>query len=846
MMTRSSTATAAGPYPLGDGERLGRLRQLIDWAGLGGRGWDPGREVFAPDPADAVFGFAECRAAACDEASCTRMGLCWRCYGWWRASPPETSFASFCQTVPARATQGGDLCRLCRTPGHERPARTHGFCQACFSMMRDRDQTAAAYLGGDDQFPAASPRPSFGRCMVVACDRWASGATPALCDAHDQHWRDAGRPTGGAFGRWSARQLPLKVGTRVAVLRGLAEGAQLEVLYGLQCRARAERRTSPASVQGAVNALRARGSASVLELPIDPRRRGDDATQFLAFTADRVTLALADAGTEATKDAWDLRVFGRGGGVLRFGLLSQQWLGQAAKQWALERLNTVEKPDAVQRPLGSLARFSESLRRHRHDDGIDPTRLSRADVLAFSNDLAHLEAAGRLSRATRRKSLEDVDRFLREARGMGLSKPGRPLAGLPDDVVVHRRDRILDVVDDDRGRALPQVVVDQLLDPDALERLEAGSDADARAIVELEAHVGRRTGELCGLRWDCLTSDEVIDETGRICPAPVLVHDMPKVGIRNYHLPIGEDAAEVIRAQQARVQARYPDTPTAQLALFPAPLRNPRGVKPRGRSNVAQFIRAWVDNLPRLVGPGGEDYDRSEITFYSWRHCYAQRHADRGTPIEVVAALMGHNNLSTTRCYYQVTQERQRRAVDLLAKLQVDRAGDRSRPTVERLLDSEVLRDAVGQVAVPFGVCREPTNVKAHGQACPFRHQCFGCTHFHSDPSFLPELRAQLARLLGDRERLRAAIPQLEDWARNGAIPSTEEIAAVRRVIDRCQELLTDVADDERAQIEEAITTMRRTRAQLDTSVPVRFLGVVTQPSPTLFPNVSRQQEAAG
>jgi hypothetical protein len=153
------------------------------------------------------------------------------------------------------------------------------------------------------------------------------------------------------------------------------------------------------------------------------------------------------------------------------------------------------------------------------------------------------------------------------------------------------------------------------------------------------------------------------------------------------------------------------------------------------------------------------------------------------------------------------------------------------------------LRDAVGQVAVPFGVCREPTNVGAQGRACPFRHQCFGCTYFRSDPSFLAELRAHLGRLLADRERLRAAVPELEDWARNGAIPSAEEVAAVRRVIDRCQELLSDLTEGERSEIDEAIAVLRRTRAQLDTAVPVRFLGTVGQPSPTLFPNVGRGEE---
>jgi len=181
----------------------------------------------------------------------------------------------------------------------------------------------------------------------------------------------------------------------------------------------------------------------------------------------------------------------------------------------------------------------------------------------------------------------------------------------------------------------------------------------------------------------------------------------------------------------------------------------------------------------------------------------------------------------------------------VLAALQLDRAGERNRPTVERLLEAEHLRDAVGQVAVPFGVCREPTNVKAHGHACLFRHQCFGCTHFRSDPSFLPELRGYLSRLLADRERLHAAVPELDDWARNTAIPSGEEIAAVRRIIDRCDELLADLAEDQRAETEQAITVLRRSRAQLDTSVPVRFLGVVGQPSPTLFPNVRREQQAS-
>ncbi len=530
-----------------------------------------------------------------------------------------------------------------------------------------------------------------------------------------------------------------------------------------------------------------------------------------------------------------------------FSQISQTWLAEGAKQWASERLDTVGAGH-LERIVQSVGVFSASLRRHRGDRGVNAVLLSRADVLAFSSDLAHLEAAGDMSAYRRRAVVREVAQFLREARGIGLSCTGGPLAGLPDDVVLQPSDRARGRgpdPDDEAVRALPQVVVDQLLAPNALQALEAMHGRDARVKVELQARVGRRTGELCGLRFDCLSFDEVIDERGQVRGAPVLIHDMPKVFVRSYRLPIDQAAGEIIRAQQASVQERYPHTDTSLLALFPMTDKNPRGTKASSTDAFCNHFRTWVDALAELVGPGGEAYDRSDVTAYSFRHTYAQRHADSGTPVEVLAALMGHKQITTTQGYYRVTHKRKRKAVDLLAALQVDHSGDQSRPTVERLLDTDHLRDAVGQVAVPFGICTEPTNVRAQGQACPFRHQCFGCSHFRSDPSFLPELRVHLGRLLGDRERFRATAAQLEDWARSQAIPSAEEIGAVRRIIERCQALLEDVAGDERTQIDQAIAVLRRGRAQLDTAVPVRFLGVVAQRSATLFPNVAREQKAA-
>jgi hypothetical protein len=132
--------------------------------------------------------------------------------------------------------------------------------------------------------------------------------------------------------------------------------------------------------------------------------------------------------------------------------------------------------------------------------------------------------------------------------------------------------------------------------------------------------------------------------------------------------------------------------------------------------------------------------------------------------------------------------------------------------------------------------------VKAHGQVCPFRLQCLGCTYFRSDPSYLPELRSHLARLLADRERLRAAAPELEEWARKSAIPSSAEVAALRAVIARCEALVTDLDEEDRAALEEAVVVLRRVRAQLDTSVPIHFRGTVALSAPTLFPHLERSR----
>jgi hypothetical protein len=196
-----------------------------------------------------------------------------------------------------------------------------------------------------------------------------------------------------------------------------------------------------------------------------------------------------------------------------------------------------------------------------------------------------------------------------------------------------------------------------------------------------------------------------------------------------------------------------------------------------------------------------------------------QRHADSGVPVDVLRQLMGYRSLKTTQTYYRVTELRVRAAVDQVSRHQFDGHGRRVLREVAHTLEVEHARARIGQVAVPFGVCTEPSNVKAGGTACPYRYVCVGCGHFRSDPSYLPELKSYLQQLLADRERILASA-DLDDWARTAAAPSEQEITRVRELIRRIEADLDSLSDTDRRQITDAVTVIRTTRQVVNLGMP--------------------------
>ncbi|MGH8296840.1 MAG: tyrosine-type recombinase/integrase, partial [Steroidobacteraceae bacterium] len=537
----------------------------------------------------------------------------------------------------------------------------------------------------------------------------------------------------------------------------------------------------------------------------DAKRRNLGYMGLASSLATHARRALATPESEVALDRWDLAVFGHFGSV-SFEQISQRWLKEAAKRWAADdlprrRIRPGRRTSgglSVRHHVNCLAMLSESLRL-RPDAGERPSALGRVDMEAFLNRLAYLVSAGRISVDARIRATREVRAVLQRVRAMGLTRPGQIAAGLGEDFTIHREDVPDEPVPARSGRDLPPEVMAQLC-----AHLDKITSLEVRTGIELTIDTGRRPEEICGLAFDCLARDDD--------GLAVLVFDNHKANRLGRRLPIAEATAQVIVAQQQRVRARFSDTPVGELKLLPTDRRNPDGRTAITAFSLAFAHREWVLALPELHSADGTEFDRRRIVLYAYRHSYAQRHADAGVPIDVLRELMDHRKLDTTKGYYRVGEPRRRQAVEAVTALTFDRHGKRIWREVQALLDSEHARRALGEVAVPFGVCTEPSNVKAGGSACPFRFRCAGCDHFRTDVSYLPDLQAYADDLLRNRERLLAAT-ELDDWARQEAMPSDEEIARIRRLIGRVKAGLDGLSADERAGIDLAIETVRRHRA---------------------------------
>jgi integrase len=609
----------------------------------------------------------------------------------------------------------------------------------------------------------------------------------------------------------------------------LSELVEWQLLAGLQLLIEPYALITPLDLLGAAWSHVARaGVCSIVELRELPGSYQSRRAVEVAVIAARQLTSTPEE--ERRKDVWDLGVFGiREHRQIDFTHIRQRWLREAAKGYTLERMGSL-RTQTAQRDVRWLGDLSDYLHA-RGDRGEQPGALTREDMTGFLSWLqTRVPAENRrhiIVSSTRRHVL-----FARRH----LAGPGQPAEGIGGGFQLYHEDLPWRTTrdPDEPGRALPRVVLAQLLDDELLALLDAKYH-EYRVAFELIAHTGRRPAEICHLPADCLRYDEEPAPGGGKQRRPVLRYRREKPPSKWASLPINQQTADLIKAQQQRLRERFPEIPFSKLPLLPRRRCNPTGRLAMTSHTLSNRVTKWIKRIPPLLDEDGTEYGREHVYLYALRHSYAQRHADAGVPIDTLQKLMDHRTTATTQGYYRVSWERKREAIERVAPLTMDRSGRRT-GFHATLVETERLREEIGRIPSRSGTAPNSTTSGRSAHTARSATNASAASTSAPTPRTFPTSTPTSNGCSRPASRLRAAVPQLAEWAREKAIPADAEIKTVRTLIRAGEDALDELAPGERAKLLELFRVLRATRARMDGTIAVEQIAATRNPEPTFLP----------
>lgn len=694
----------------------------------------------------------------------------------------------------------------------ERPIYIGGICRAHYARWRrrpDQQVTVEEWLATT----TAEPLPAKPTCIIRGCfnQRVISG----LCNSHLQQWDREKREGATRDAEQWASQTAARLLTNQFTLRDLAEPVRWEFLYGLQQRDARGGVIEPLAAR--LLTRRLEGVPSLLTVDVESSiERIIHHHNVVALFRETVRglrrASLSFRGLAPTDaDIWDLgwmnlRSTALGGrrhrpGQVDASAIRQPWLRDVIKTWA----DTVSLDSGKFKRVFAACVVASDALHARPGGGQDYTNLRFVDMQAVFTAMSRIRRTTDdelASRNYRRQSFGCFTEIIDFGRKTDM------LTGMPGSF---DRDKTLvlppeETSEDAAGKAVPEPVIAQLDAHLALMGAGFSYGEMAQADIELMMQTaylvlrdtGRRPVEIAGLRLKCLETRG--DEN-------TLIWDNIKKRRYGRKLPITRETAAVIRTWQAR-RRRLEVPSRSRKYLFPA-ITDRSGIAHMG-SSLANAMREWVGAVPVLLSDELDDqgnrlpFDRSLIFPYAFRHSYAQRHADAGVPVDVLKELMDHRSIVTTMSYYQVSLKRKREAITTMRKHTIDRSGRPAPFTSTTDYEAQ-------SVAVPFGNCREPSNVKAGGKACAIRFQCAGCGFYRPDPSYLPAIEEHVNDLRADCETAKAM--DADDFVVRNL---TDQITAFTNVAGTMRDRLGSLPQDEREEIEAASSVLRKVRATRD------------------------------
>ncbi|MEW2412617.1 site-specific integrase [Streptomyces sp. NPDC046866] len=778
--------------------------------------WDAENLLFTGDPSNPRNAIHKCRHPRCFVT--TAAIYCTACSRELRKSGMDPG--QFDDEYTPISNRRFNVITECQVPGCQRDRSSQRLCLSHYNLWRHQNPGAPRLAEAVTAWALTQmPYPPHSPCAVRGCGV-QSTKKQAVCLRHWNHWkkhvrqREARINDAAAFADW-IEHTPPYLGTNSFSLSPCQPAARLELLYVVQRYDLGPTPLRPASVRTNILAT-AHLPALALALNELPQLHEAitevGARSFARFIRDELAVAfnLFRGVKETDKATWDFRILDREADRPRTGrrvnqpvdftTITQPWFRDAVLHWA----RTTEPESGDLRMAVRACGIASRALATRPGGGHDVTRLGYADMSAIADGFnTSLKLDGTPYSPARRVTLYNcVNDVLEFARRDGA------VPGLPSRFVRHPREHRIHVPErdeDEIGKALPEAVIRQL--DQHQDTLADGFPYGALTPEEVHAlfrtayiilrDTGRRPLEVAGLDLDCLSYVQGGYE--------LIWHNHKGKRLRR-RLPLGDmETVQAIKDWRA-IRSRLDIPDRSQPFLFP-PIRDGGRFPHLNPGNLARVIRAWADSIPVIfseeMGPDGTllPFDPKLVYPYAFRHSFCQRYADAGMPERVLMALMDHKSADTTAGYYRVPAKLKREAIEAIRPLVTDAQGNPAP-------GGSTLAYSLRSVAVPFGNCVEPSNVKAGGKHCTVRFQCAGCGSYRPDPSYTPAIEDHVRQLKMDRES--ALAMGVADWVIRNL---DDQIRAFRAVINQNKERLMALPEDQRHEVEEASKVLRRLRA---------------------------------
>ncbi|PFR33290.1 tyrosine-type recombinase/integrase [Bacillus cereus] len=267
-------------------------------------------------------------------------------------------------------------------------------------------------------------------------------------------------------------------------------------------------------------------------------------------------------------------------------------------------------------------------------------------------------------------------------------------------------------------------------------------------IILLMEATGFRISDVLSLKIDCLINQE---------DGWWIIGDQRKVSYKNHKVPISEEIANVVLAQQELTEKRATSDTNPKKYLFPI-LKGKRMGNPISQDSIKLNLNKLA-NRCNIKDKDGEIY---WFKNHAFRHRYGVNLINNGMNILHVQKLMAHASPEMTLVYAQIHDQTLRdeweKARDNGA-VRLDTHGevivtDLAQQAEENGVELEWIRHNMDSIRLDHGFC-----VKSPKLHCDFLEQTLeppciknNCRSFHVDKTFLDYYQEQISKMEADIE----------------------------------------------------------------------------------------------